>query len=96
MTDVPDLLQRLVAESRAEVEARRARMPAAHLERLAAALPAPRDLRAALRRDRLAVIAEMKARTPIMGELSEDYSPARLASTYSILRCPSENLLPRV
>ena len=79
---VPDLLQRLVAESRAEVEARRARMPAVHLERLAAALPAPRDLRAALRRDRLAVIAEMKARTPIMGSLSEDYSPARLAAAY--------------
>src|SRR5215471_10592938 len=57
-------------------------MPAGHLERLAAALPPPRDLRAALRRDRLAVIAEMKARTPIMGSLSEDYSPARLAAVY--------------
>jgi indole-3-glycerol phosphate synthase len=82
VTEVPDLLQRLVAESRAEVEARRAAMPAAHLERLAAALPPARDLRAALRRDRLAVIAEMKARTPIMGRLSEDYSPGRLAGVY--------------
>lgn len=78
-----DLLDRLVAEARAEVERRRAVMPTAHLERLAAALPPPRDLCAALRGDRLAIIAEMKARTPLMGRLSEDYSPGRLAGTYT-------------
>jgi indole-3-glycerol phosphate synthase len=78
----PDLLVRLVAESRAEVEARRTVTPSAHLEQRATAQQPPRDLRAALRRDRLAVIAEMKARTPTMGSLSADYSPARLASTY--------------
>ena len=80
---VPDLLQRLVSEARGEVEARRTVMPAHHLERLAAALPPPRDLAAALRGDRLSVIAEMKARTPIMGRLSEDYSPGRLAGLYT-------------
>jgi indole-3-glycerol phosphate synthase len=80
---IPDLLARLVGEARAEVEARRASMPAAALERLAAALPAPRDLRAALRGPRLAVVAEMKARTPIMGRLSEDYAPGRLAALYT-------------
>jgi indole-3-glycerol phosphate synthase len=58
-------------------------MPLEQLERLAAALPPCRDLQGALRRDRLAVIAEMKARTPIMGCLSSDYVPARLAATYS-------------
>ncbi|HZU18263.1 MAG TPA: indole-3-glycerol phosphate synthase TrpC [Candidatus Dormibacteraeota bacterium] len=86
-----DLLRRLVDESLAEVERRRARMPEAELERLAAALPPPRDLVAALRpggvpaarSGRLAVIAEMKARTPIAGELSRDYAPARLASRYA-------------
>ena len=83
MTAVPDLLARLVGEARSEVEARRAVMPAAHLERLAAALPSPRDLRAALRGPRLAVIAEMKARTPIMGRLAEDYDPGRLAGVYA-------------
>jgi indole-3-glycerol phosphate synthase len=77
-----DLLSRLVSESRAEVEARRAAMPAHHLERLASALPPPRDFRRAVRRDRLAVIAEMKARTPLMGRLSDDYSPGRLAALY--------------
>ena len=53
------------------------------VERRAAATPAARDLAGALRRDRaLAVIAEMKARTPIMGSLSQDYWPGRLASAY--------------
>ena len=79
----PDLLQRLVAEARSEVEARRAAMPAHHLERLAAALPRPRDFAGALRGERLSVIAEMKARTPIMGRLSEEYSPSWLAGVYT-------------
>ena len=79
----PDLLMRLVAEARAEVQSRREAMPLEHLERLAAALPPPRGFRRALRCDRLAVIAEMKARTPVMGRLSDDYSPGRLAGLYS-------------
>jgi indole-3-glycerol phosphate synthase len=83
VTPAPDLLRRLVAEARAEVESRRSAMPAGHLERLAAALPPPRDLRSALRGDRLAVIAEMKARTPLMGRLSDDYAPGRLAAVYA-------------
>jgi len=83
MTAAPNLLLRLVAESRAEAEARRAAMPVQHLERIAAALPPPRDFRGALRGDRLTVIAEMKARTPVMGRLSDDYSPGRLAGLYS-------------
>jgi len=83
VTAAPDLLLRLVAESRAEVEARRAAMPVQHLERIAAALPPARDFRGALRRDRLTVIAEMKARTPVMGRLSDDYAPGRIAGLYS-------------
>jgi indole-3-glycerol phosphate synthase len=58
-------------------------MPLAHLERLGRALPAARSFRGALRRDRLTVIAEMKARTPVMGSLSENYVPGRLAAVYS-------------
>jgi indole-3-glycerol phosphate synthase len=83
MTTIPDLLRRLVAEARAEVEVRRAATPTAELERLAAAQPAARDFAAGLRGERLAVIAEMKARTPLMGRLSEDYSPSRLATAYA-------------
>jgi indole-3-glycerol phosphate synthase len=83
LTIASDLLSRLVAESLVEVDLRRAAMPEAHLERLAAALPAPRDFAGALRREPLAVIAEAKARTPLMGVLAEDYSPGRLAAAYT-------------
>jgi len=75
MTAAPDLLTRLVAEAREEVELRRAAMPDSHLERLATALPAPRDFGGALRRERLALIAEAMARTPLLGVLADDYSP---------------------
>jgi indole-3-glycerol phosphate synthase len=83
LTIASDLLSRLVAESLVEVELRRAAMPEARLERLAAALPPPRNFAAALRGERLAVIAEAKARTPLMGVLTEDYSPWRLAASYT-------------
>ena len=78
-----DLLRRLVDEARAETAARQEAIPLHHLERLARALPEPRDFGAALRGDRLAVIAEMKARTPIAGELAADYEPGRLARLYT-------------
>ena len=43
----------------------------------------PRDFAGALRGPELAVIAEMKQRTPSMGVLSEDYRPADLAHAYA-------------
>jgi indole-3-glycerol phosphate synthase len=43
----------------------------------------PRDFVSALRGTGLAVIAEMKQRTPTMGVLAEDYKPADLARAYS-------------
>src|SRR5215831_3888925 len=43
----------------------------------------PKDFVAALRRPQLAVIAEMKQRTPSMGVLAEDYRPADLAHAYT-------------
>ena len=77
------LLDRLVEESRAEVEVRKAAVPLDRLERRARAIAPARNLRGALRGDRLAVIAEMKARTPLLGRLSDTYSPAKLAAAYA-------------
>lgn len=79
-----DLLERLVRESAEETARRRELTPFAEVERRAQATPASRDLAGALRRDgQVAVIAEMKARTPSMGELAGDgYSPAALARAY--------------
>ena len=79
---IPDLLAELVREAETETEVRRQAMPVEELERIAAALPPARDFAAALAAPGLSVIAEMKARTPIMGVLSEEYSPARLARCY--------------
>ena len=79
------LLATLVEEARQETEARRASMPQQHLERLGRALPAPRDFAGALRAapaGSLAVIAEMKRRTPLMGLLAADYVPSALAALY--------------
>lgn len=84
MSVAPDLLLRLLAEAEAETAERRDRMPLGHLERLARALPAPRDFAGALRRPHgLAVIAEMKARTPLKGLLAPEYSPGVLAALYT-------------
>ncbi|MGH7902797.1 MAG: indole-3-glycerol phosphate synthase TrpC [Candidatus Dormibacteraceae bacterium] len=73
----------LIREARAETEARRRRMPISALERIAGTLPAAQDFAAALSAPGLSVIAEMKARTPLMGVLAERYSPAGLARTYA-------------
>lgn len=43
----------------------------------------PKDFIGALRRPHLAVIAEMKQRTPSMGTLADDYRPADLAHAYA-------------
>src|SRR5712691_1782289 len=43
----------------------------------------PKDFLGALRRPALAVIAEMKQRTPSMGVLAEEYHPADIAHAYS-------------
>ncbi|MDQ6772720.1 MAG: indole-3-glycerol phosphate synthase TrpC [Candidatus Dormibacteraeota bacterium] len=65
------------------MEARRAAVPEARLEALAREQAPARDLAAALRLDRLAVIAEAKARTPVLGVLTDDYSAGRLARAYA-------------
>ena len=75
-------MSRLVGESRAAMEERRARLPERVLEARAAAY-APKDFGAALRRPGLAVIAEMKQRTPSMGVLATEYRPDLIAATYT-------------
>lgn len=77
-----DLLARLVAEARLDMERRRALIKPEELER-AIQIYTPRDFVGALRKPGLAVIGEMKQRTPTMGVLAEDYKPADLARAYT-------------
>jgi len=76
------LLTRLVAESLSEMVRRRASANEGELEARAAGY-SPKDFMAALRRPGLAVIAEMKKRTPSIGRLAKNYRPERLAMAYS-------------
>ena len=76
-----DLAGRLIAEAVAETAQRRARASGEEVER-AAARYEPLDFAATVRRDGLAVIAEVKQRTPSMGVLTNDYRPGELAVQY--------------
>jgi indole-3-glycerol phosphate synthase len=77
-----DLLSRLVVEARQDLQRRRALIAQDQLEHAVAAY-VPKDFAAALSGPGLAVIAEMKQRTPTMGVLVEDYRPADLAHAYT-------------
>jgi indole-3-glycerol phosphate synthase len=77
-----DLLNRLVLEARQDLQRRRYLVGSDQLE-LAAAAYTPKDFIGALRQPRLAVIAEMKQRTPSMGVLADDYRPADIAHDYA-------------
>ncbi len=77
-----DVLSRLVLEARQDLQRRRHLMGSDQLE-LAVAAYTPRDFIGALRKPGLAVIAEMKQRTPSMGVLAEDYRPADIAHAYT-------------
>ena len=82
MSPTEDLLARLVTEARQDMQRRRALITQDDLE-LAILDHTPKDFIGALRRPGLAVIAEMKQRTPSMGVLAEDYRPAELARAYT-------------
>ena len=78
----PDVLSRLVAEARLDLERRRALTTEDELER-AIHDYTPKDFVGALKKPGLAVVAEMKQRTPSMGVLAESYRPADLARAYT-------------
>ena len=77
-----DLLGRLVLEARQDLQRRRYLVSSDQFE-LQVAAYTPKDFLGALRRPRLAVIAEMKQRTPTMGVLAEEYRPADIAHAYT-------------
>jgi indole-3-glycerol phosphate synthase len=77
-----DLLDRLVLEARQDLQRRRYLMGQDQFE-LAVAAYQPKDFIGALRQPGLAVIAEMKQRTPSMGVLADDYRPADIAHAYT-------------
>jgi indole-3-glycerol phosphate synthase len=74
-------LDQILASTRLELPALSRRRGA--LEREAADRPAPPSLRAALRRERVRVVAEVKRRSPSAGVIRDDLEPGERAVLYA-------------
>ncbi len=77
------VLDEIVAHKRQEVAAARERLPLSELERRLDEAPPPRPFAPALRRRGLALIAEVKARSPSRGVLRPGLEPVSLALAYA-------------
>ncbi len=78
-----DILQRIVATKRVEIERDRSAMSLPSLESRLAEAPPIRDFRAALKQGSgLGVIAEVKQASPSAGVLRADFDPLAIARTY--------------
>jgi indole-3-glycerol phosphate synthase len=78
---MPVSLEQILTTTRRTLPDLRARR--SDVELAAAAAPAPRSLAAALRGERVAVIAEVKRRSPSAGSIREDLDPADRAERYA-------------
>lgn len=90
MTAMSDILQKILAVKREEVDAARALKPLAQIRRdaeVAAESRPARDFVGAIRRKiadgQAAVIAEIKRASPSKGVLREDFQPATIAADYA-------------
>jgi len=80
-----DVMARILAAKRLEVEAARSAVPLGEMERRAREASAPRGFEAALRRraaQGAGVIAEIKRASPSRGLIRADFDPARIARSY--------------
>lgn len=78
-----DILARIVADKRIEVERRRVEAPLGELEARLADAPPLRDFRAALERGPgVGIIAEVKKASPSAGVLRADFDPVAIARIY--------------
>ncbi|MGI5816846.1 MAG: indole-3-glycerol phosphate synthase TrpC [Armatimonadota bacterium] len=81
--DLPDVLRRILANTRDELAERRRGRPLNELRAMAADAPRPRDFAAALTGDEVAIIAEIKRASPSEGAIrAGQFDPAAIARQY--------------
>ena len=82
-TDIPSVLQRIVATKYDEVTAARDKLPLADLQAQVAADKRPRrGFAAALRAADIGIIAEIKKASPSKGIINHNFAPAEFAKQY--------------
>ena len=77
------ILDQIVQNSRQELEARKQAVPLEKLRSWRWQRPRPLDLAAALRGDRIRLIAEVKKASPSRGVICQDFNPVEIARTYA-------------
>ncbi|GAB4133834.1 indole-3-glycerol phosphate synthase TrpC [Thermopirellula anaerolimosa] len=78
-----NILDRIVAGKREEIEQAKVRVPEAELLRRIEDAPPPRDFLGAIRGSKsIALIAEVKKASPSKGLIREDFRPVEIAQTY--------------
>ena len=78
----PNILQKILAQKAIEIAAAKEKISVGELQRRLSSAPSPRSLRSALRRDGLAVIAEIKKASPSAGVIREHFDPSEIAQSY--------------
>src|SRR6185437_2457022 len=82
-----DVMRRIIATKRREIEEARTALPLTEIERRARDADPPRGFEAALRRQvaqgKPAVIAEIKRASPSRGLIRADFDPTRIAHSYA-------------
>lgn len=86
MSDIPDILKKILARKHEEIAARSADTSLQDLENALASCDQPRGFLQAMQRKlaagESAVIAEIKKASPSKGVLREDFQPAEIAASY--------------
>lgn len=77
------ILQKIVADNREEMEARKRSLPLAELRSMALEQPPPLDFASAICGESIRLIAEVKKASPSRGIIRHDFDPVAIAQTYS-------------